>query len=111
MLVPNTVSSLNAELDSYRYVSSEPTLSLELRKPGALGAAPELPFTGVSSGGGGAESVVGGGSVGWAELLVLLESLGRESGWTVTAGLEGRFRVGFGKGWGGGGVRERFGDG
>lgn len=117
MLVPNTVFSLNAELDSYMYVSSEPMLSNDLRKPGTLGAAPEFPFTGVSSGGSGVESVVGGGSFSWAELLVLLVSLGRVSGWMVTAGLEERgisvrcAGLGFGEGWGGGGVRERFGDG
>lgn len=117
MLVPNTVFSLNADLESYRYVSSEPTLSNELRKPGTVGAAAELPFTGATSGRSGVESVVGGGSIRWAELLVLLESLGRGSGWTVTAGLEERgisvtcAGLGFGEGWGGGGVRERFGDG
>lgn len=112
MLVPNIVFSLNADLESYRYVSSEPTLSHELRKPGTMGAVTGLPFTGVSSGRSGVESVVGGGSVRWAELLVLLESLGRESGWTVTAGMLVRCAgLGFGEGWGGGGVRGRFGDG
>lgn len=113
MLVPNTVFSLNAELESYRNVSSsETTLSKEVRKPGTLGAAAESPFTGVSSGRSGVECVVGGGSVRWAELLVLLESLGRGSGWTVTAGISvGCAGLGLGEGWGGGGLRERFGDG
>lgn len=69
-------------------MSSEPTLSHELRKPGTLGAAAELPFTGVSSGRSGVESVVGGGSLRWAELLVLPEFLVIGSGSAVIAGLE-----------------------
>lgn len=70
-------------------MSSEPTLSHELRKLGTLGAAAESPFTGASSGRSRrVESVVGGGSLGWAELLVLPEFLGRGSGLAVSAGLE-----------------------
>lgn len=69
-------------------MSSEPTLSNERRKVGTMGAATDSPFTGASSGRSGVESVVGGGSLRWAELLVLLEFLGIGSGSAVISGLE-----------------------
>lgn len=53
-----------------------------------MGAATESPFTGASSGRSGVESVVGGGSFRWAELLVLLEFLGIGSGAAVISGWE-----------------------
>lgn len=64
LLVPNTAFSLkkyNTTMESYRYVSSDPTLSYELHKLGNLGAAgAEFPFTGVSPRSSGVKFVVGG---------------------------------------------------